>query len=339
MADDRATPDAWLDAGARQTASDIALGCVLLVAAAVAYFGAGDMPSGRGVQLGPGFFPSLVGGLLLATGVVLLIRSIVFGTAPPVRWSLRELAIIVVAIAASYWAATMWGHDLLLQFGPSEFVALIVFMLTVGIALARRSRVRAAGMALLGLLLTVVGLDVSTGVARLTMGLEGLFEGIAPPILLLGLIVIADGALCLISPSLMLATYVRQVAGWTAPRLPKIAEWGMRFVAVLAIAAACYYVFELNRALWDIGVLFVFGVACKLYGCNRLVLLLAFTYGNLLEESIRRSMLISRGDPAVFLERPFSGALLLLAFGVFAVTVALTVRSALIRKRLGSEQA
>jgi TctA family transporter len=89
----------------------------------------------------------------------------------------------------------------------------------------------------------------------------------------------------------------------------------------LAIAAAGYYTFELNRATFDVGVFVVFGlfgVLCKILGCNRLVLIQAFAYGPLLEENIRRSLLISQGDPATFLRKPISGTLLLLAVTIIA---------------------
>jgi putative tricarboxylic transport membrane protein len=42
-------------------------------------------------------------------------------------------------------------------------------------------------------------------------------------------------------------------------------------------------------------------------------LLLGFVLGPLMEENLRRAMLIARGDPTTFLTRPISGALLLLS--------------------------
>ena len=40
----------------------------------------------------------------------------------------------------------------------------------------------------------------------------------------------------------------------------------------------------------------VFGIACKIFDWSRLVLLLAFALGPLLEEHIRRALLVSRGE-------------------------------------------
>ena len=49
-------------------------------------------------------------------------------------------------------------------------------------------------------------------------------------------------------------------------------------------------------------------------------LLLGFVLGPLLEEHLRRAMIISRGDPMIFLERPISATLLGLA--VLAIVIA-----------------
>lgn len=327
-------PYAWLDERAIRIASDIALGCVLLVAGAVAILNAPALSFANPENLGAGFFPTVVAGLLVAVGIVLLVRGSVFGGGRPARWSLKGLAIIVAAIVAVCVAAVAVGVHLLLLFGPAEHAALIVAVLVAAIAIACRSRVQALGMALLGLLLATVGLDVETGVPRLTMDLEQLLDGVTAPIVWLGLFIVGDGLVCLASPSLWLATYARIVSGWSAPRIPTIVDIGMRIAAVLAIAGAGYLAFEFEHSTWDIGTLAffgAFGVAGKLLAWNRLVLLIAFVWGNALEEGIRQSMLISRGDPTVFVARPISTTLLVLAGGILALAALSSVRRALAR--------
>ncbi|MEK6591790.1 MAG: tripartite tricarboxylate transporter permease, partial [Pseudomonadota bacterium] len=42
-------------------------------------------------------------------------------------------------------------------------------------------------------------------------------------------------------------------------------------------------------------------------------LILAFVLGPLMEENLRRALLISRGDPTVFFTRPISAAFLIVA--------------------------
>jgi TctA family transporter len=325
--DHPAEPHSWLDAGAVRRASDIALGCVVLVVGAVAILNAPPMSFMRWEDLDAGFFPTVLGGLLVVVGIVLLVRGSIFGGARPARWSLKGLAIIAAAVIAVCAAAILWGFDLLLLFGPSEHAALAVLALAIAVALVRRSRIQAAGMALLGLLLATVGLDSITGVPRLTMGLEQLFDGIASPIVCLGLFVVADGLVCLASPSLWLATYARLVRGCIAPRIPTVVAIGMRIAAGLAVAAACYLAFEFEARTWDIGLILLtgaFGAASKLLGWNRLVLLVALAYGNVLEQSIRQSMVLSNGDPAIFLMRPISGTLFLLAGGIVVLAATLS---------------
>jgi TctA family transporter len=48
-------------------------------------------------------------------------------------------------------------------------------------------------------------------------------------------------------------------------------------------------------------------------GCEPAPMLLAFILGPMMEEYLRRAMLISRGDPWVFVQRPISATLLALS--------------------------
>ena len=52
----------------------------------------------------------------------------------------------------------------------------------------------------------------------------------------------------------------------------------------------------------------------------------ASSSGPLLEENLRRALIISRGDPSVFLTRPISAALLALAVAALVVAVLPTIR-------------
>jgi TctA family transporter len=61
-------------------------------------------------------------------------------------------------------------------------------------------------------------------------------------------------------------------------------------------------------------------------GCEPAPLLLGFVLGPLLEEHLRRAMILSRGDPMIFLERPISATLLALAALAIVVAVLPSVR-------------
>jgi putative tricarboxylic transport membrane protein len=75
-------------------------------------------------------------------------------------------------------------------------------------------------------------------------------------------------------------------------------------------------VFSLNNSEFDIYLMGLFGLAGYVFvklGCEPAPMLLAFILGPLMEEYLRRAMLISRGNPWVFVQRPISATLLALA--------------------------
>src|SRR5215470_13341270 len=89
-------PHAWLAGNAMRAASDAGLGLVLLCAGAAAILAAGGMILRRGFALGPGFFPTVIGWLLVAVGIALLLRAIVLRNRDDARWSLTNVAIITI---------------------------------------------------------------------------------------------------------------------------------------------------------------------------------------------------------------------------------------------------
>jgi TctA family transporter len=75
-------------------------------------------------------------------------------------------------------------------------------------------------------------------------------------------------------------------------------------------------VFSLRNATFDIYLMALFGIIGYVFsklGCEPAPMLLAFILGPLMEEYLRRAMLLSRGNPLVFLQRPISATLLALA--------------------------
>src|SRR5262245_8337431 len=329
----------WLVAGTVKQISDIALGGIAIAAATIALANINRNPFGHWDRLNEWFFPTVVGGLLAIVAFVLMLRGAAFGGVHRERWRIRDMLIIAAAVVAASLAGWQWGWRLLLQMGPSDLVMLMLFELAIAIALARASRLRALTMLLLGLLLGTVGTDVETGVARFTMGVDELVDGIGTAIAALGLVVVTDGILCLVSPRLFVESYARQIAEWTAPSVLTIVSVCLRILAAIAIAAASYYSYTLNASTWDVSMLFVFGafgVACRIFGWNRLLLILALAWSPLLEEDIRRAMLISRGDPAIFIRWPFGGSLLLM---ICAILVLLAVASTRQATRRGAKPA
>jgi TctA family transporter len=329
---------AWLNARALRTASDIVLGGTVLISGTLAvYNGRGSAFVAR-QGLDSWFFPTIIGVLLLAVGIGLLVRASFFTRAQVARCGLGAIALIAAAVGAIV-VVVWWFGDFLLRFGPPEYSTLIALFLAAAILLACRSRISAAGMALLGLLLATVGLDPMTGELRLTMGLARLMDGFAQLPVLLGLVVVADSLVCLVSPPLFAATYTRLVEGWAGPRIPTAVSLIMRVVAGVALAAACYLAFDWIANAWDVGVLLVFGafgVACKIFAWNRLVLLLAFTYSLVLDQAIRQAMVMSAGDATISLRTSYSRTFLILAACVLAAAVVLSLWRTLSRDVQGA---
>ena len=65
----------------------------------------------------------------------------------------------------------------------------------------------------------------------------------------------------------------------------------------------------------------MFGYILIKFDCEPAPLVLGFILGPLMEENLRRSLVISRGDPMIFLERPISATLLALTAAVIALIV------------------
>ena len=99
------------------------------------------------------------------------------------------------------------------------------------------------------------------------------------------------------------------------------------FPAIVAFASIGTY--SINQNPYDLYAIAFFGilgyVLIKL-GCEPAPLLLGFVLGPLLEEHLRRAMIISRGDPTVFLTRPISAGLLVAAAAVLIVSILPAIR-------------
>ncbi|MFD2649111.1 tripartite tricarboxylate transporter permease [Devosia albogilva] len=92
---------------------------------------------------------------------------------------------------------------------------------------------------------------------------------------------------------------------------------------------ACIGTFSINQNIYDIYAIAFFGIVGYLlirFGCEPAPLLLGFVLGPLLEEHLRRAMIISRGDPSIFITRPISAALLLLAVTAVVIAVLPSIR-------------
>src|SRR6185436_20753798 len=88
-------------------------------------------------------------------------------------------------------------------------------------------------------------------------------------------------------------------------------------------------VYSVNSNIFDLFSVAFFGllgyVLVKLR-CEPAPLLLGFVLGPLLEENLRRAMILSRGDPATFVTRPISLTLLIMAVVVLVLVLLPNIR-------------
>ncbi len=82
--------------------------------------------------------------------------------------------------------------ELAFRFGPAEYFSLMLFGLVGSVVLASGSLLKAVGMILLGLLLGMIGTDVTSGAHRFTFGVPELADGLGFVSLAMGLFGICD---------------------------------------------------------------------------------------------------------------------------------------------------
>lgn len=82
--------------------------------------------------------------------------------------------------------------ELAFRFGPAEYFSLMLFGLVGSVVLASGSLVKAVGMIVFGLLLGMIGTDVTSGTHRFTFGVPELADGLGFVSLAMGLFGICD---------------------------------------------------------------------------------------------------------------------------------------------------
>jgi TctA family transporter len=107
--------------------------------------------------------------------------------------------------------------------------------------------------------------------------------------------------------------------------LPMVGLWirllmiPYRILYPAILVFSCIGAYSVRNSTFDIGVAAVFGVlgvVIRQLECSPAPLILALVLQPLLEENFRRAMLLSRGDPSIFVTRPISLGLLGLTIGL-----------------------
>lgn len=104
--------------------------------------------------------------------------------------------------------------------------------------------------------------------------------------------------------------------------LPMVGIWiqmlkvPYRLLYPAILVFCCIGVYSINNNVWDVWMTVFFGFVGYLFyklGCEPAPLVLGFILGPMMEENLRRALLLSRGDPTVFLTSPISCGFLLAA--------------------------
>jgi TctA family transporter len=117
--------------------------------------------------------------------------------------------------------------------------------------------------------------------------------------------------------------------------LPLIGMWvrlltvPYRLLYPCILLFCCIGVYSLSRNPFDVMLTALFGLLGYVFvklECEPAPLILGFILGPLMEENLRRAILLSRGDPTVFFTKPISGVLLGIAIVLLAITLVPAVR-------------
>ncbi|HEY0438688.1 MAG TPA: tripartite tricarboxylate transporter permease [Xanthobacteraceae bacterium] len=117
--------------------------------------------------------------------------------------------------------------------------------------------------------------------------------------------------------------------------LPLVGVWvallrvPYRLMFPAIVLFCCIGTYSINNSVFDVGVMLAFGALGVFFikvGAEPAPFILGFILGPLMEENFRRSMMLSRGDPTVFLTRPISAVLLLLALLLLVILISPAIR-------------
>ena len=234
-----------------------------------------------------------------------------------------------------------WLVDISFRFGPAEYTALILLALAMLVALAPTSLCKATGMAIFGLLLGSINSD-DASIARTQFGLALDGSVAVAAVIVFGLLLPRIAAYASQPAAQSRLTWPRMAydalaAPETAPALLLMRQPWLPARWVVPLAVAWSALLSVYLALGPADLLLcacVFGAGLLFYqlDCPWPPLLVGVQLATLLDENLRRSLLLSRGDWSTFLTRPISLALLTLT--VMAIAGSAVIRWRQHRKRV-----
>jgi TctA family transporter len=109
----------------------------------------------------------------------------------------------------------------------------------------------------------------------------------------------------------------------------KLLQVPYRLLYPAILLFCCIGVYSINNSVFDVFMTAGFGILGWIFvkvECEPAPLLLGFILGPMMEENLRRALLLSRGDPSVFVTRPISAVMLGMAVALLLIIVAPQVR-------------
>jgi len=103
-----------------------------------------------------------------------------------------------------------------------------------------------------------------------------------------------------------------------------------RLLFSIILVVCCIGVYSVNNSSFEVLLTALFGLLGYMFiklGCEPAPLLLGFILGPMMEEYLRRALLLSRGSFMTFIDRPLSAVLLVLAVMLLVATVLPTIRA------------
>ena len=89
--------------------ADFWAGIMFLAFGAVAVYISRDYPMGSAMRMGPGYFPTYLGILMMGMGLIVAVKGFVVGSEPIGRWAFRPLLILGLGVIAFGYVMQLAG--------------------------------------------------------------------------------------------------------------------------------------------------------------------------------------------------------------------------------------
>src|SRR5437899_2143900 len=240
--------------------------------------------------------------------------------------------------------------EIALKFGPPEFFAIQLLTFSSFVGLGGGNPLKSLVSILLGFILAAVGLDIVTGQLRMTFGFVDLMKGFDFIVAVIGLFGVGEILLSVeegliiwgLQPGpllfkekpdfvwgLIASMYTGNVIGVLmvlafVPFFAAILRIPFAILTPVIVVVCAVGSYAVHNSMIDIWYMVIFGVVgyvFKKLDYPLAPLVLALVLGDLAENALRQSLIMSQGSFAIFLTRPIAGAITAVAIFFFVLPV------------------